>query len=540
MSDITNTLQNLDLQQLRDVLTTVNDLIVQKSRQGENFISSIDNSITLRNNDSAANVDDYVEYIDQFCNDEGFSLEYLFPEIESLSLNDSKSTKKVQNQFISMINEPYSWKAGSSMVKNDPVSFDNFPITKSIMERLNSKFDLKLNSVLVSYYKSGSVNTRLHDDGEDTMDPNQPICVLSLGVQRRIEFFSKHIDTLNRKADLSLSPVSGSLYIMKAGCQQNFRHRVRKNKNIRKGRFCLSFRSFVPPQKKVTFEDQEEVSVTPDNFSTPVTTPNQDNSATAVVSEQVDSPTTTPLRAGPAGKAQGTAINFSNEQGFSPFQGTHSSLNSSKPGSGSSEKICVLFGTSITMDISGEKLSRKGRIFVNRSQSGALIGDIMDELDDFFHEHTKHIDNVDKIIFSLGTNEVKYLNCYKVDIFRRFYSPLMKLVEHAKNLFPKAQIVFQCVLPIFTFYTYTAEAVHRFNDLLIEVCKRTGSIFFDCFGYFLDDQGCNIRGNLYRDKFHLSSDTGIKVLARHLKSVIHGNIFNPFMRNRFVKPYYYI
>ena len=180
------------------------------------------------------------------------------------------------------------------------------------------------------------------------------------------------------------------------------------------------------------------------------------------------------------------------------------------------------------------------QIFVNRSQSGALIGDIMDELDDFFHEHTKHIDNVDKIIFSLGTNEVKYLNCYKVDIFKRFYSPLMKLVEHAKNLFPKAQIVFQCVLPIFTFYTYTAEAVHRFNDLLIEVCKRTGSIFFDCFGYFLDDQGSNIRGNLYRDKFHLSSDTGIKVLARHLKSVIHGNIFNPFMRNRFVKPYYYI
>ena len=350
MSDITNTLQNLDLQQLRDVLRTVNDLIVQKSRQGENFISSVDNSITDQNIDSAPNVDDYVQYLDQFCSDEGFGLESLLPEIESLSLNNSKSTKKVQNQFISMINEPYSWKAGSSMVENNPVSFDKFPITKSIMERLNSKFDLKLNSVLVSYYKSGLVNTRLHDDGEDTMDQSQPICVLSLGVQRRIEFFSKHIDTLNRKADLTLSPVSGSLYVMKAGCQQNFRHRVRKNKNIRKGRFCLSFRSFVPTQKKVTFEDQEEVSVTPDNFSTPVTTPNQDNSATAVVSEQVDSPTTTPVRAGPAGKAQGTAINFSNEQGFSPFQGTHSSLNSSKPGSGSSEKICVLFGTSITMD----------------------------------------------------------------------------------------------------------------------------------------------------------------------------------------------
>ena len=540
MSDITNTLQNLDLHQLRDVLTTVNELIVQKSRQGDNFISSIDNSITDHSSGTAPVVDDYVEYLDQFCSDEGFGLDYLLPELESLSLNDSKNTKKVQNQFISMMNEPYSWNAGSTLVENRPASFEKFPIMRSIMERLNSKFDLKLNSVLVSYYKSGVVNTRLHDDGEDTMDQSQPICVLSVGVQRRIEFFSKHIDTLNRKADLSLSPTSGSLYIMKAGCQQNFRHRVRKNKNIREGRFCLSFRSFVSSQKKVTFEDQEDVSVTPDNFSTPVATLNQDNSAPAAASEQADSPSTTPVKTVPAGKAQGTAINFSNVQGFSPFEGTRSSINSSKPGSGCSEKICVLFGTSITKDISGEKLSRKGRMFVNRSQSGALIGDIMDELDDFFHEHSKHISNIDKIIFSLGTNEVKYLNCYKVDIFRRFYSPLMKLVEHAKNLFPKAQIVFQCVLPIFTFYKYTAESVHRFNDLLIEVCKRTGSIFFDCFGYFLDDQGRNIRGNLYRDKFHLSSDTGIKVLARHLKSVIHGNIFNPFMRNRLVRPYYYI
>ena len=80
MSDITNTLQNLDLQQLRDVLRTVNDLIVQKSRQGENFISSVDNSITDQNIDSAPNVDDYVQYLDQFCSDEGFGLESLLPE----------------------------------------------------------------------------------------------------------------------------------------------------------------------------------------------------------------------------------------------------------------------------------------------------------------------------------------------------------------------------------------------------------------------------------------------------------------------------
>ena len=101
MSDITNTLQNLDLHQLRDVLTTVNELIVQKSRQGDNFISSIDNSITDHSSGTAPVVDDYVEYLDQFCSDEGFGLDYLLPELESLSLNDSKTLRKCRtNSFL--------------------------------------------------------------------------------------------------------------------------------------------------------------------------------------------------------------------------------------------------------------------------------------------------------------------------------------------------------------------------------------------------------------------------------------------------------
>ncbi len=185
-------------------------------------------------------------------------------------------------------------------------------------------------------------------------------------------------------------------------------------------------------------------------------------------------------------------------------------------------------------------MGRKGRIFVNRSHSGAYIHDIMDDVDDFYHEHSHHVNNVDKIILSLGTNEIKNFNCFRYDIFNRFYYALMKLVDHTKNLFPKAQIIFQCVLPIFTIYRYTAETVHRFNELLIEVCRRSGCIFFDCFRLFLNDEGSNYREGLYRDKLHLSKEKGIKVLCRALKSVVHGNIFNPLMRCRVMRPYYYI
>ena len=537
MSNITNILQSFDLQQLRDVLSAVNDLIIQKSRQ-EVSSQSIPNQIV---SGAPPDVQDFVDYHEHFCRDEGIDLEFLAGELESLGFKGSKSCKKVQNVFISESGEPYIWSSRNGRKVMVPAGFLKFPVIKSICVHICNKFGIDLNCVLVSYYDSGLINTRLHDDGESTMDQSKPICVLTVGTERKIEFFSKHIDTLTRSPDLSLTPANGSLYIMKPGCQQNFRHRVRKNKNIKDSRICLSFRAFVSNSAEASKPPPVEIS------STPRPVPSVPQAGTVSSCQINPSPITTPRTSNKVAESTECkkSLNFSSAtDGYSPFHPDSSNVNSSNVnsslGSGVSAKVCVLFGTSITTDISAEKLSRKGRTFVNRSHSGAFIGDIMDEMDDFFHEHSTHVSNIDKIIFSVGTNEIKYLNCYRVDIFHKFYSTLMKLVEHANNLFPRAQIVFQCVLPILTLYTYTAETVHRFNELLLEVCRRTGSIFFDCFRYFLNDEGSNIRERLYRDKFHLSKETGIKVLARALKSVIHGNIFNPLMRNRFLRPYYFI
>ena len=69
------------------------------------------------------------------------------------------------------------------------------------------------------------------------------MCSIS-GAKRRIEFLDKQQDSY-RNAVLSLDPTDGSLYNMKAGCQRKFLHRVRKNKKVREGRFCLSLRCFV-------------------------------------------------------------------------------------------------------------------------------------------------------------------------------------------------------------------------------------------------------------------------------------------------------
>ena len=175
---------------------------------------------------------------------------------------------------------------------------------------------------------------------------------------------------------------------------------------------------------------------------------------------------------------------------------------------------------------------------INRSESGARIKDISDSVNDFYSENSYHAHKVDKIILSLGTNEVKSFNSFKFSI-SKFESPLIKLVNQIKVLFPWAQIFFQSLIPIKIMYTYTANSIHLFNELLINICKKHGCIFFDCFSLFLDSTGYNINKNLYYDKYHLNDWQGIKVLSRALKQAIYGNISNPLAICS-IEPYYYL
>ncbi len=151
MSNVTNILQSLDLQQLKDVLSAVKDLIIQKSRHGDSSQPSSDQPNS--GNSVLPDVQNYVDYHENFCKDEGIDLEFLAGELESLNVKSSKSCKKVQNTFISMLDEPYTWNSKNGSNVNVPESFNKFPVIKSILNGLKSKFDINLNSVLVSYYE---------------------------------------------------------------------------------------------------------------------------------------------------------------------------------------------------------------------------------------------------------------------------------------------------------------------------------------------------------------------------------------------------
>ena len=393
--------------------------------------------------------------------------------------------------LIRLMRFPHSKKGP---VINHPVDLGLFPAVKSVMDKSNSTFGYKMNSVLATCYVNGAVNCRLHDDGESTLDPSEPICVLSLGVKRKVEFVSNEKE-YKYKADLALEPDDLSLYVMKPGCQEHFKHRVRRDNRIHESRISLSFRCFVP---------KSQGSV----VKSPVSAVDGGNAA------QPDLLNTTPPSSTPL---------FNAQQGFSSFTGHSSTFNSGVSNNHyQNDRVCLLLGSSITKGVDGDLMSRRSRVVINLSESGARIGDINRIAGDFHADNPSVVNRVDKILINVGTNEVKWLNGRKVSVSRKFRAPLCNLVRDLKFMYPLASIVLTCVLPIRAFYNYTANTVHAFNRLLFEVSRDLGCIFFDCFNDFLARDQRDYDTNLFRDKWHLN-DCGLRLFCRALKFVIYDN-----------------
>jgi alkylated DNA repair dioxygenase AlkB/lysophospholipase L1-like esterase len=512
---ITETLLSLDISQLKEARQLIDELL--KSKVNRN---SVNNPAVV---DSNANINDYVEYCEQFVstNDK----ELLMGEIESLNLKcPSTSPNKVTNAFISLSKESYSWMAGNSQVVNTPLDLVDFPVLKSVLEKVNLTAGGEVNSVLVSKLSNGNAAVRLHDDDEVSMDPRQPICVVSLGAKRNVEFVAKGGDY--RATCLSLTPDDRSMYVMKPGCQTHFLHRVRKDKRVKEVRYSLSFRSFIPESEQKTVKLSTPSPVKnlidkferPENFMTPgPTTPIPDalGSVKSLPAKSTSTPWDSSMSLDKA------------TPGFSPYP-VHDTFLSNSISPTRDEKYCVIFGTSITERIDGEQMSRGSRRVINRSINGAKIGDVKEEIRDFCIENPGVTSKVDKVILCLGTNDIKHFNSFQFDLFKRFRSPLTQLIRQAKFMFPNAQIIFKSVLPFQIRFKYNPKSVQEFNYLLLELCSNYGCIFFDCFAEFLDANGVDYNGYLYSNWLHLN-DNGLKVLCRAIKFVIYQNVFNPYM-----------
>ena len=102
-----------------------------------------------------------------------------------------------------------------------------------IEERLQQEF----NSVLANAYRHGNDSMGWHADNEPELGMNPLVASLSLGARRRFLFRKK-----NESRSRGMWLESGSLLIMKPGCQDHYQHSLPKTRATVGLRINLTFR----------------------------------------------------------------------------------------------------------------------------------------------------------------------------------------------------------------------------------------------------------------------------------------------------------
>ena len=194
------------------------------------------------------------------------------------STSDLLPAKSDLIRLFSQHNNKYAWlsmtdcvyKFGGWSLKSRKL--DSFGNILAIMDDLNRKHHLHLDSCLISRYNDPSDWIPRHQDNEEIIDQKHDICNVSIGHSRGIEFWSSGKEGTGELI-CSLMMQEGSLVIMKPGCQQQLWHKVLKGGVGT--RYCLSFRRVNPvrqprPQKLILKD--LEVPLTPVKVLSPATT----------------------------------------------------------------------------------------------------------------------------------------------------------------------------------------------------------------------------------------------------------------------------
>ena len=87
-------------------------------------------------------------------------------------------------------------------------------------------------------------------------------------------------------------------------------------------------------------------------------------------------------------------------------------------------------------------MSRRSRRVINCSYSGANVWDLRDAVRDFNLEYPGVVNRIDKVLVSIGTNDVKNFDLTGFNVRTKFRQPLVDLVKLIKLLLPSAQIIF--------------------------------------------------------------------------------------------------
>lgn len=119
------------------------------------------------------------------------------------------------------------------------------PLLKDLCERIEVRSGHRFNAVLANAYRDGRDSMGWHADKEKELGPQPVVASLSLGAPRRFLLRPVRRRPGDKAGSFGLSLGSGSLLLMKAGCQQRYQHAVPRTRRETGLRINLTYRWIV-------------------------------------------------------------------------------------------------------------------------------------------------------------------------------------------------------------------------------------------------------------------------------------------------------
>lgn len=126
-------------------------------------------------------------------------------------------------------------------------------VQEKVQDILNNK-SIMFNSCLINYYRDENDSIKPHFDSMDLFGEKPTIAIVSLGENRKINFYrrqytsahpkSLRLDKKNKHLNMELLLKNGSLLIMDSDTQKYYLHEIAKELKSCDPRFSLTFRDF--------------------------------------------------------------------------------------------------------------------------------------------------------------------------------------------------------------------------------------------------------------------------------------------------------
>lgn len=455
-------LKNCTLDQMQAMSVTLTNRI--------NQIKGVINDPASYKNYSPAS---YVDIIPDFISDDVI-ISGLKDDLDNI-MSSNRSSNSVTSQWLAYHNEPYIFGNKSY----NAMDLKYYPSIIEIMNRVNLHplTSGDMNSCLINRYENNGVAGRLHSDNEKIISQYSSICTISVGPTRTIDFRKNNNNPIVKSLELT----SGSMFIMKPGCQKSLKHKLNKDDELSGVRYSISFRK----------------SVSPDEFNEPPVVDQQANDELPDID--------------------------------------HEKLTSQTPEGGqiknNSIKIptVLIAGDSITKNLHASKIGKKHVRVDNISVGGHNMHRTLKSIEEY-HEKNKDTVKVTKVFVSVGCNDIRFVYSRGVNHLK---APLTRLILTIKDLFPSALIFFHSVLPVRIQNRWTDINVCKLNDILKSYCHFHNIYYLNFFRLFLTRDG-NRNDNMFRDDVH-PKNSCMGLFAMYYIKIIHNNddiYFNPDIISR--------